>query len=245
MTYEEVAGNGKDHSYHQKNTLIGEAQEHTSNTDSTANIDKANHPLSRLTCERRQEQGLLCQDTCGCQNSMPNLGGKTRIIQDYGLNSGISDLISNTHIAMGEVTAIFGETSTVGDLEDVDEFNCIAIQHNTTVNTRQFEFYVSGDVPGNQGHFHIIPKEDAKMALSMTISPSLRHSLNKRSNWKGEGQHAKHTCCLRSQNIKLQFTTVQTRQDNDNINGCRPEEADRAAVLRATRDILPGESIRY
>jgi len=73
----------------------------------------------------------------------------------------------------------------------------------------------------------------------------LRHSLNKRSKWKGEGQHAKHTCCQRSQNVKLQFTTVQTRQDDDNINGCRPEEADRAAVIRATRDILPGESIRY
>jgi len=83
------------------------------------------------------------------------------------------------------------------------------------------------------------------LALSITISPPLRHSLNKRSNWKGEGQHAKHTCCQQSQNIKLQFTTVQTRQDDDNINGCRPEEADRAAVLRAPRDILPGESIRY
>jgi len=75
---------------------------------------------------------------------MPNLGGKTRIIQDCGLNSGISDLISNTHIAMGEVAAIFGATSTVGDQEDVEKFNRIATQHNTTANIRQFEFYVSG-----------------------------------------------------------------------------------------------------
>ena len=171
---------------------------------------------------------------------MPNLGGKNRII----LNSGISDLISNTHIVIGEVAVIFGETSTVGDQQDVDEFDRIATQHNTTANTRQFEFCVSGDIPGNQGHFHIIPKEEAELVLSMTISPSLRHSLNKRSNWKGEGQHAKHTGCQRSQNVELQFTTVQTRQEDDNINGCRPEEADMAAV-RATRDILPGESIRY
>jgi len=176
---------------------------------------------------------------------MPNLGGKTRIIQDYGLNSGISDLISNTHIAIGEVAAIFGEMSTVGDQEDVDEFDRIATQHNTTANTRQFEFYVNGNIPGNQGHFHIIPKEDAELALSMTISPSLRYSLKKRSNWEGEGQHAKHTCCQRSQNVELQFTTVQTRQEDDSINGRRPEEADMAAVLRATRDFLPGESIRY
>jgi len=73
---------------------------------------------------------------------LPNLGSKTRIIQDYGLNSGISDLISNTHIAVGEVAAIFGETSTVGDQDDVDEFDRIATQHNTTANTRQFEFYI-------------------------------------------------------------------------------------------------------
>jgi len=97
---------------------------------------------------------------------MPNFSGKTRILQDYGLHSGISDLISNTHIAMGEVAAIFGETSRVGDQEGVDEFNRIATQRNTIANTRQFEFYVSGDVPGNQGHFHIIPKEDEELALS-------------------------------------------------------------------------------
>jgi len=79
----------------------------------------------------------------------------------------------------------------------------------------------------------------------MTISPSLRHSLQKRSIWKGEGQHARHTCCKRLQNVELQFTTVQTRQEGDSINGRRPEEADMAAVLRAIRDILPGKSIRY
>ena len=173
---------------------------------------------------------------------MPNLGGKTRIIQDYGLNSGKSDLISITRIAIGEVAAIFGETSTVGDQEEADEFDRIATQHITTANTRQFDFYVSGNIPGNQGHFHIIPKEDTKFALSMTISPSL---LQKRSNWKGEGQHAKHTCCQRFQNVELQFTTVQTIQEGDSINGRRPEEADMAAVLRASRDILLGESIRY
>jgi len=176
-------------------TLNWDVLEHSLSTDTKTKLDKTSHPLSRLTCERRQEQWLLCQDKCGCKNSLPNLGSKTRIIQDYGLNSGISDLISNTHIAVGEVAAIFGETSTVGDQDDVDEFDRIATQHNTTANTRQFEFYVSGNTQGNQGRFHIIPKEDAELALSMTISPSLRHSLQKRSIWKGEGQHARHTCC--------------------------------------------------
>jgi len=75
---------------------------------------------------------------------LPNLGGKTRLIQDYG----IADLISNTHIAGGEVAAIFGEMSTVWDQDDVDEFDRTATQHDTTENTQQIEFYVSGTTLG-------------------------------------------------------------------------------------------------
>jgi len=142
---------------------------------------------------------------------LPNLGGKPKIIQDYGLRIGVVDLKSNTHIAVGEIAAVFGETSAVWDHNDVDEFDHIAAQQNTIENTQQFTFYVSGSTPGNQGRFHIIPKEDAELALSMKINPSLRHSLHDRSIWKGEGQHAKHTCCRRHQNVELQFTTAQIK----------------------------------
>jgi len=126
---------------------------------------------------------------------MPNLGEKTRIIQDYGLRIGKIDLISNAYIAIGEIAAVFGETSTVWDQDNVDEFDRIATLQNTLGNAQQFDFYVSGNAPENQGHFHIIPKEDAELALSLEINPSLRRSLQNRSIWKGEGQHAKHTCC--------------------------------------------------
>ena len=98
---------------------------------------------------------------------------------------------------------------------------------------------------GNTPHFHIIPREDAELALSMEINPSLRHLLQNRSIWKGEGQYAKHTCCKRHQNVELQFTTVQTRQEDNVDNGLSPGKADMAAVLRANREIQPGESIRY
>jgi len=109
---------------------------------------------------------------------------------------------------MGEIAAVFGETSTVWDQDDVDEFDRIATLRNTLGNAQQFDFYVSRNAPGNQGHFHIIPKEDAKLAQSLEINPSLRRSLQNRSIWKGEGQHAKHTCCKRHQNVELQITTV-------------------------------------
>jgi len=126
---------------------------------------------------------------------LPNLGGKTRTIQDYGLRIGVVDLISNTHIAIVEIAAVFGETSTVWDHKDVDEFDRIATQQNTIDNTQQFDFYVSGNTLGNQGRLHIIRKENAGLALSMKINPSLRHSLHNKLIWKGEGQHAKHMCC--------------------------------------------------
>jgi len=196
-----------DHSDHEVDTLNWDVLEHPPDTDTKTKLDNTSQLLSSLTCERRQEYWLLCQDNCGCKNSLQNLDEKKRIFQDYGLRSGIADLILNTHIVVGEVAAIFGETSTVWDQDDVDEFDRIATQHNTTGNTQQFEFYVSRITPGNQGRFHIIPEP----ALSMTINPSLRHSLQKRSIWKGEGQHAKHTCCKRHQNVELQFTTIQTR----------------------------------
>jgi len=176
---------------------------------------------------------------------MPNLSEKTRIIQDYGLRIGKVDLISNTYIAIGEIAAVFGETSTVWDQDDLDEFDRIATLQNTTGNAQEFDFYVSGTAPGNQGHFHIIPKEDAELGLSLEINPSLRRSLQNRSIWKGEGQHAKHTCCKRHQNVELQFTTVQTRQEDNIGNGLSPGKTDMAAVLRAIREIQLGESIRF
>jgi len=89
---------------------------------------------------------------------MPNFPGKPRSIQDYGLRSGKVDLISITHIATGEIAAVFGETSMVWDQEDVDEFDCITTLHNTGGNAQPFEFYLSGNAPGNQSHFLIIQR---------------------------------------------------------------------------------------
>ena len=104
-------------------------------------------------------------------NSLPSLVGKSRIVKDYGLRNGNADLISNTYIAKGEIAAVFGETSTIRAQDDVDEFDRIAIQQNTIENAQQFEFYVIGNTPENQCHLHIIPSENAELALSMEINP--------------------------------------------------------------------------
>jgi len=79
----------------------------------------------------------------------------------------------------------------------------------------------------------------------MEITPSLRHSLQNRSEWKGVGQSANHTCCKRHQNVELQFITVQAMQEDEDGNTLTTVKLDVAAVLRAKRAIQPGEFIRY
>ena len=176
----EVEGGNRQNEYsdHEVDNLDWDVLEHPPDRDTKTKLDNTNQLPSSQTCEQRQAQWLLCQDKCGCKNSLPNLVEKPRIVKDYCLRNGKVDLISNKYIAAGEIAAVFGETSTVWDQDDVDEFDRIAIQHNTIRNAQQFEFYVSGNTSGNQSHFHIIPKEDAELALSMKIDPSLRHSLH-------------------------------------------------------------------
>jgi len=61
---------------------------------------------------------------------------------------------------------------------------------------------------------------------------------------EGVGQSANHTCCKRHQNVELQFITVQAMEDDDG-NALTNVKPNVAAVLRAKREIQPGEFIRY
>jgi len=118
----EVEGGNKqdDYSDHEVDNLDWDVLEHPPDRDTKTKFDNTSRLPSSPTCEQRQAHWLLCQDKCGCKNSLPNLGEKNRIIKDYGLRNGKVDLISNTYIAEGEIAAVFGETSTVWDQDDVD-----------------------------------------------------------------------------------------------------------------------------
>jgi len=59
------------------------------------------------------------------------------------------------------------------------------------------------------------------------------------------GESANHTCCKRHQNVELQFIMVQAMQEDDDRNALTTVNPDVAAVLRAKREIQPGEFIRY
>ena len=161
-------------------------------------------------------------------NSLPRLAEKSRVVKDYGLRSGNAELISNTCITEGEIVAVFGETATIWSQDDVCEFERVALKQNDTESyVQKFEFYVSGGNPENQCHLHVVPCEDAELALSMEISSSLRHSLQNRFEWKGVGQSANHTCCRRHQNGELQFITVQAMQedeDGDALTTIKPKK---------------------
>ena len=146
--------------------------------------------------------------------------------------------------AEGEIVADFGETATIWSQDDVCEFERVAVQQNPIeIDVKKIKFYVSGSNPENQCHLHVVPCEDAELALSMKITPSLPHSLQSRSEWKGVGQFANHTCCKRHQDVELQFITVQAMQGDDHGKGLTTVKPDVAAVLRAKHEIQPGECI--
>jgi len=146
---------------------------------------------------------------------------------DYGLRSGNAELISNMCIAEGEIDAVFGETATIGSQDDVCEFERAAVKQNAIESdVPKFEFYVSG----SKCHLHVVPCEDAELALSLEITSSLRHSLQSRSEWKGVGQSTNHTCCKRHQNVELQFISVQAMQEDDDGNALTTVKPDVAAV---------------
>ena len=93
-----------DHSDHELDTLDWDVLKHPPDTDAKTKLDDTSRLPSSLTCEQRQAHWLQCQDKCWCKNSLPNLGGKTRTIQDYGFRIGVVNLISNMHI--GQETAV-------------------------------------------------------------------------------------------------------------------------------------------
>jgi len=64
--------------------------------------------------------------------------------------------------------------ATIWAQDDVREFKLIATQQNAIeIEIQRFEFYVSGNTPENQCHLHIVPYEDAELALSMEFILSL------------------------------------------------------------------------
>ena len=115
------------------------------------------------TCEDRQAQLLLCPANCGCKNSLPRLAEKFRVVKDFGLRSGNAQIV-----------AVFGETATIWSQDEVREFERVAVKQNAIESdVQKFEFYVSGSNPEIQCHLHVVPYEDAELALSMEITSSL------------------------------------------------------------------------
>jgi len=72
--------------------------------------------------------------------------------------------------------------ATIWSQDEVREFERVAVKQNAIKSdVQKFVFYVSGSNPENQCHLHVVPCEDAELALSMEITSSLRHSLQSRS----------------------------------------------------------------
>ena len=60
------------------------------------------------------------------------------------------------------------------------EFERVVVKQNAIESELQkFEFYMSGSNLENQCHLHIVPCEDAELALSMQITSSLRQNMKR------------------------------------------------------------------
>jgi len=85
--------------------------EHPPNRNTKTKCESTSPLPTSLTGKQRQAHFLLCPVKCGCNNSLPRLAEKSRVVRDYGLRSSNAELISNTYIAEGEIVAVFGETA--------------------------------------------------------------------------------------------------------------------------------------
>jgi len=89
---------------------------------------------------------LFAKTPIGCENSMPRLAEKSRVVKDYGLRNGNAELISNTCIAEGEIVAVFGETATIWAQDNVREFERITTQQNAIDSQVQMQDYPDSEM---------------------------------------------------------------------------------------------------
>jgi len=130
------------------------------------------------TCEQRQAHLLLCPANCGCKHSLPRLAKKCRVSRT--MDTEVEMLSTSRTRASPKVKLLqsSGRRQQYGLKTKIREFERVAAKQNVIKSdVQKFEFYVSGSNPETQCHLHVVPCEDADLALSMEITSSLRHSL--------------------------------------------------------------------
>jgi hypothetical protein len=189
---------------------------------------RARRPTRGMTtdnlCEVTRESNMICPITCGCHNSLLDIGEKTRIVSQI--------LRSSRKICKNELIAIFGLTAAITNKNEILELRHAQEERNSDLYRTSIQYTVLGNIHGKE--VYLVPPQDAALLLQDRISPRLRKQLKRHNATEGVGQFANHTCCDAHWNANLEVAAVDHHEET---------ATEPMGILRARKDIEPDTEI--
>ena len=183
---------------------------------------RARRPTRGMTidnsCEVTRESNMICPITCGCHNSLLDIGEKTRIVSQI--------LRSTRKIWKNELNAIFGLTTAITNKNEISELRHAQEERNSDLYRTSIQYTVLGNIHGKE--VYLVPPQDAALLLQDRISPMLRKQLKRHNATDGVGQFANHTCCEVHWNANLEVAPVDHHEET---------ATEPMGILRARQDI--------
>jgi len=185
---------------------------------------RARRPTRGMTtdnlCEATRESNMIYPITCGCHNSLLDIGEKTRIVSQI--------LRSTRKIRKNQLIAIFGLTAAITNKTEIFELKQAQERRNSDLYRTSLQYTVLGNIHGKE--VYLVPPQDATLLLQDRISPGLRKQLKQHSAIEGVGQFANHTCCDDHWNANLEVAAVDHHEEST---------SETMGILRAKKDIEP------
>ena len=152
---------------------------------------------------------MICPITCGCHNSLLDIGDKTQIVSQI--------LRSTRKIRKNELIAIFGLTTAITNKPEILTLKQAQEKRNSDLYRTSIQYTVLGNIHGKE--VYLVPPQDAALLLQDRISPGLRKRLKQPNTIDGLGQFANHTCCDAHWNANLEVAAVDTRKQRQSLWG--------------------------
>ena len=146
---------------------------------------------------------MICPITCRCNNSLLDIGEKTRIVSQI--------LRSTRKIRKNELIAIFGLTAAITNKPEILALKQAQEKQNSDLYRTSIQYTVLGNIHGKE--VYLVPPQDAALLLQDRISPGLRKQLKQRNTIEGLGQFANHTCCDAHWNANLEVAAVDHHEE--------------------------------
>jgi len=184
---------------------------------------------------------MICPITCGCHNSLLDIGVKTRIVSQI--------LRSTRKIWKNELIAIFGLTAAITNKNEISELRHAQEERNSDLYRTSMQYTVLGNIHGKEVYLvpleiildlpfgcpinyiislYLVPPQDAALLLKDRISPTLCKQLKRHNATEGVGQLANHTCCDVHWNANLEVAAIDHHEET---------AVEPMGILRARQDI--------